>query len=272
VQRETAIDFARDIRDNPPLSVEEERSVAEAARRGDAQAKERLVLSCLWLVVKVARGYVGRGIPFEDLVGEGNLGLLKAVNRFDPHFGTRFNTYADWWIRQAIREAFVNTLHTIRVPGHMARILRGFNRTKRALHQTVGREPTVDEVAGAMGLSDRQKQLLLKARVAQRTVTSSSSNGDLEDCLLSSLIDKRQTADEDQAARDECEAVIRRVTRLDPDERAVITRRFGLGDEAPMSLSEIGKLMGLSKQGVHSIEGHARHKLSVAHTRAARAQ
>src|SRR5262249_43694400 len=123
-QEGLANDYVRDIRDIPLLSAEEERSLAEAARRGDAQAKEPMVVANLRLVVKIARGYVGFGMPFEDLVGEGNLGLLKAVNRFDPLFGTRFSTYADWWIRQAIREAFVNTSHTIRLPQHMARLLR----------------------------------------------------------------------------------------------------------------------------------------------------
>src|SRR4029453_18040253 len=138
---------------------------------------------------------------------------------FDPDFGTRFSTYAAWWIKQAIREAFVNTSHTIRLPQHMVRLLRKFHRTERALHQATGRVPTADEVAGALGLSDRQKQFLLKARVAKRAMVSSSSHGDLGESFLASLADKRRTADEDQATRDEREAMIRRMTRLDPEER-----------------------------------------------------
>jgi RNA polymerase primary sigma factor len=269
IQYSLVNDYFRDIRDIPLLSAEEERGLAVAARRGHAEAKERLVVANLWLVVKIARSYVGFGMPFEDLVGEGNVGLLKAVNLFDPHFGTRLSTYADWWIRQAIREAFVNTSHTIRLPQHMARLLRKFHRTKQALRQSTGRVPTVDEVAGAMGLSDRQKQFLLKAQVARRAMVSSSSHGDLGDRFLGSLADERQTAEEDQVARDECEAVMRRMTRLDQYEREVITYRFGLGDKAPMSLGEIGKLMGISKQGVHYIEARAKSKLGMAHATAA---
>jgi RNA polymerase primary sigma factor len=257
-------DYARDIRDIPLLSAEEERSLAEAARRGDAEARERMVVANLGLVVMIARSYVGLGIPFEDLVGEGNLGLLKAVNRFDPHFGTRFSTYAAWWIKQAIREAFVNTSHRIRLPQHMVRLLRKFHRTRRALHQATGRVPTVDEVADAMGLSDRKKQLLLKAQVAKMTRVSSSYHGGWGDCFLGSVADERRTAAEDQAAHDECEAVIRRMTRLDQFEKDVIAYRFGLGGEAPMSLSETGKRMGISKQRTHKIEARAKQKLSLA--------
>jgi RNA polymerase primary sigma factor len=265
-------DYARDIRNFGPLSAEDERRLAEAAKLGDAKARERMVHSCLWLVVKIARSYVGLGMPLEDLVGEGNVGLLKAVNLFDPKFGTRFSTHATWWIKQAIREAFINTSHTIRVPNYMARLLREFHRTKRALHQATGREPTVDEVAGALGLSDRQKQFLLHAQVAKGTKVSSSYEAGLGDCFLGSLPDTRQARDTDPVSRDECDALIRRMRWLEPDEYSVITRRFGLGGEAPMSLSEIGKLMGISKQSVHHIEARAKNKLSVRRRTAAQSQ
>jgi RNA polymerase primary sigma factor len=272
MRQPAVFDYARDIKNFRPLSAEDERGLVEAAKRGDAEVKDRLVHSCLWLVVKIARSYVGLGMPLEDLVGEGNLGLLKAANRFDPKFGTRFSTYATWWIKQSISEAFLNRFHTIRVPRHMARILSDFNRTKRALHQTTGREPTVDEVAAALDLSDRQKHLLVQAQVAKAIRVSSSYEAVLGDRFLGSVPDTSQSVDVDEAARDECAAIIRRMRWLDPDEYSVITRRFGLGGEAPMSLREIGKLMGMSKQGVHNIEARAKNKLSVGHRDTAQAQ
>jgi RNA polymerase primary sigma factor len=148
--------YLREIRDDPLLSASEERSLAEAIASGDRDARARMIQANLRLVVKIAREYVGRGLVLDDLIGEGNLGLIRATEEFDPRFGTRFSTYASYWIKQAIRHALINTTATIRLPAHMVGLLTKWRRAERALTREFGCAPTNEQVAVSLGLTNSQ--------------------------------------------------------------------------------------------------------------------
>src|SRR5262249_6436499 len=149
-----------EIREDALLSAAEECALAEAIARGDRDARARMIRANLRLVVKIARDYVGRGLSMDDLVGEGNLGLIRASEAYDPRFGTRFSTYAAHWIKQAIRHALTNTAATIRLPAHMVGLLSKWRKAERALGRELGREPTPDEVAGRLGLTPARRALV----------------------------------------------------------------------------------------------------------------
>ncbi len=149
--------YLRQIRDDSLLSAAEERELAEAIKAGDSDARSRMIRANLRLVVKIARDYTGRGMSLDDLIGEGNLGLIRAAEDFDPRFGTRFSTYASYWIKQAIRHALTNTTATIRLPAHMVTLLSKWRKAERALTRELGQSPTFDQIATALGLSDAQR-------------------------------------------------------------------------------------------------------------------
>src|SRR3954451_24945123 len=144
--------YLREIKDGPLLSAAEERELAEAIARGDRVARARMIQANLRLVVKIARDYLGRGMVLDDLIGEGNLGLIRAAEEFNPRFGTRFSTYASYWIKQGIRHALTNTAATIRLPAHMVTLLSKWRKAERAMYRDLGRMPGFDEVADALGL------------------------------------------------------------------------------------------------------------------------
>src|SRR5271165_586475 len=170
--------YFRDINQCGLLSAAEERVLAEAIARGDRDARARMIQSNLRLVVKIARDYLGRGMVLDDLIGEGNLGLIRAAEDYDPRFGTRFSTYASYWIKQAIRHALINTTATIRLPAHMVGLLTRWRRAERALTRERGCIPTFDEVAAPLGLTDTQKGMIAKARCASQLKLESSRGDD----------------------------------------------------------------------------------------------
>src|SRR3954469_5006615 len=163
------------IKDDPLLSAGEERELAEAIARGDRDARALMIQANLRLVVKIARDYLGRGLVLDALFGEGILGLIRAAEEFDPRFGTRFSTYASYWIKQAIRHALINTAATIRLPAHMVNLLTKWRRAERALTRELGCTPTTDQVAVALGLTDTQRILVEKARRARQLRLESGS-------------------------------------------------------------------------------------------------
>src|SRR5277367_226764 len=160
--------YLMEIKDDALLTAAEECELADAIAQGDRDARTRMIQANLRLVVKIARDYVGRGIVLDDLIGEGNLGLIRAAEEFDPRFGTRFSTYASYWIKQAIRHALINTTSTIRLPAHMVGLLTKWRRSERELGRNLGRSPSFDEVAVSLGLTDAQKGLVEKARQARQ--------------------------------------------------------------------------------------------------------
>src|SRR5947209_2359590 len=160
--------YYQDINQITLLSAAEERELADAIARGDRDARGRMIKANLRLVVKIARDYVGRGLVLDDLVGEGNVGLIRAAEEYDPRFGTRFSTYASYWIKQAIRHALINTTATIRLPAHMYSLLTKWRRAERLLCRQQGGPPSFDEVAAYLGLSETQKGLVAKAHRARQ--------------------------------------------------------------------------------------------------------
>ena len=253
--------YLREIRDDALLTAAEERELAAAIANGDEQARDRMIQANLRLVVKIAREYLGRGLALDDLVGEGNLGLIRATSEFDPKFGTRFSTYASYWIKQSIRHALINTTATIRLPAHMVGLLTKWRRAERALTREFGYPPTSDQIAVALGLTDSQKQLVDKARRARQLRLESGGGDEGGSWSPDESAGDREAPDAGLEADDERQNLFRRMQRLDARERAILALRFGLGGETPLTLKEVGKRLGVTREWVRKIEIRAVRKL-----------
>ena len=253
--------YLREIRDDALLSAAEEQALADAIALGDGEARTRMIQANLRLVVKIAREYVGRGLVLEDLIGEGNLGLIRATEEFDPRFGTRFSTYASYWIKQAIRHALINTTATIRLPAHMVGLLTKWRRAERALARELEFPPSFDDVAISLGLSDTQKGLVEKARQARQLRLESSSGDEPGNWLPAESMMAHEAPDALLEADDERKNLMKRLARLDDRERAILALRFGLEGELPLTLKEVGKRLGVTREWVRKIELRAVRKL-----------
>lgn len=251
--------YLREIRNDALLSAAEECALARAIALGDREAKSRMIRSNLRLVVKIARDYAGRGMSLDDLIGEGNLGLIRASEEFDPAFGTRFSTYASYWIKQAIRHALTNTTATIRLPAHMVTLLSKWRKAERALFRELGRAPSFDQVAVTLGLTDAQRVLVERARQASqlRLEGGDGENGWSPD----EASDDREAPDAALEAADERRQILARLDRLDERERKVVSLRFGLAGDDPMTLKEVGQLLGVTREWARKIEARAVRKL-----------
>jgi RNA polymerase primary sigma factor len=214
----------------------------------------------LRLVVKIARDYLGRGIALDDLVGEGNLGLIRATQEFDPRFGTRFSTYAGYWIRQAIRHALINTTATIRLPANMIGLLARRRRAERALYRDLRRAPTFEEIATQLGLSEKQKSLLTRAWRARQFKLGNGLAGDANRWSPEEAVDRREPPESSLEAEDERARLISRLNRLDSRERVILSWRYGLDGEA-RTCRQIGRQLGASREWVRRLELRALRKL-----------
>jgi RNA polymerase primary sigma factor len=252
--------YLSDIRRDDLLTADEEAALARRIAAGDADARARMIRSNLRLVVKIARQYAGGPLSLDDLVGEGNVGLIRAVECYSPAYGTRFSTYAAHWIKQAIRQALTNTTATIRLPAHMVGLLRRWARTARALARSLGREPLFDEVADALGLSAAQREMVTQAMRARRL--THEGGGEPEAAWSSEEApDERPSPELECEADEERDAVLRRLDRLDGRERMVVALRFGLEGQPPLTLKEIGRRLGITREWVRKIELRAVRKL-----------
>jgi RNA polymerase primary sigma factor len=253
--------YLKEIKDESLLTAAEECALAEAIARGDKEARSRMIQANLRLVVKIARDYVGRGMILEDLIGEGNLGLIRATEEFQPSFGTRFSTYAGYWIKQSIRHALINTTSTIRLPAHMIGLLTKWRRAERALCRDLGHAPSFNEVATMLGLSETQKSLVAKALQARQLKLESTIavGGGWRSALGSSA--HYTSPDALLEAGDEWEILWGRMERLDSRERTILILRYGLEGESPLTLKEIGRRLGVTREWVRKIEIRAVRKL-----------
>ncbi len=198
----------------------------------------------------------------DDLVGEGNIGLIRAVEQFDPSFGVRFGTYASHWIKQAIREAVIKTVPTIRLPNHMFGLLGRWKRVERSLARTLGREPQFDEVADALDLTDSQRSMVARACQARRFVTEAAPDDPEDARLATEATDPGQPVETDLETQEQLQTVKNRLEQLDPRERTIINLRFGLDGQAPLTLREVGAQLGITREWVRKIEQKAVSKLN----------
>ncbi|MBE7038297.1 MAG: RNA polymerase sigma factor RpoD [Ruminococcaceae bacterium] len=253
--------YLKEIGKVPLLTSDEEVELAERMHNGDEAAKKRLSEANLRLVVSIAKRYVGRGMLFLDLIQEGNLGLIKAVEKFDYTKGYKFSTYATWWIRQAITRAIADQARTIRIPVHMVETINKLIRVSRQLLQELGREPKVDEIAVEMGVSEDKVREIMK--IAQEPVSLETPIGEEEDSILGDFIpDNDAPAPSDMAAfmllKEQLMNVLETLT---PREEKVLRLRFGLDDGRARTLEEVGKEFNVTRERIRQIEAKALRKL-----------
>ena len=253
--------YLKEIGKIPLLDSEQEMYLAERIVLGDKKAKDQLVEANLRLVVSIAKRHVGKGMYFLDLIQEGNLGLMKAVEKFDYHKGFKFSTYATWWIRQAITRAIADQARTIRIPVHMVETIHKVSRTARQLLQELGREPTTEEIAEKIGMSSEKVREIMK--IAQDPVSLETPIGEEEDSHLGDFVeDNDSPAPADTAfyslLREQLCSVLRTLT---PREEQVLKLRFGLEDGRARTLEEVGKEFNITRERIRQIEAKALRKL-----------
>jgi RNA polymerase primary sigma factor len=253
--------YLREINETSLLNAQEERELAYRIEDGDSEARDRMVRANLRLVVNIARGYAGRGLGLQDLIEEGNLGLLRAVEGFDPSMNTRFSTYASYWIKQSIKRALINTAKTIRLPAYMVDLLAKWRRASAQLQEELGRTPTHEEIARSLNLSKKKLSIIKKA-IRIHNATAQTDTPDASWSLEEMLTDSRSKApDAEMAESDDLRMVLDLLGNMDPREAAVLRLRFGLEDEEPKTLKEIGERLGLTRERVRQIECEALGKL-----------
>ena len=253
--------YLKDIGKVPLLTSEEEAELAKRMLEGDEEAKQKLSEANLRLVVSIAKRYVGRGMLFLDLIQEGNLGLMKAVEKFDYTKGFKFSTYATWWIRQAITRAIADQARTIRIPVHMVETINRQVRAQRTLLQELGREPTPEEIAEYMGVTPEKVVEIQK--IAQDPVSLETPIGEEEDSHLVDFIEDTKAAPPSDVAAQAMlrEQLIQALHKLTPREEKVIRLRYGLDDGKSRTLEEVGREFNVTRERIRQIEAKALRKL-----------
>ncbi len=252
--------YLRDIGKISLLTAQDEIDLAKRAEKGEKRARDKIISANLRLVVSIAKKYVGRGMSLLDLIEEGNIGLMRAVDKYDWRRGYKFSTYATWWIRQAITRAIADQARTIRIPVHMVETINRFNRTQRKLMQELGREPTPEEVAKALGIDETKAREIIK--VSQEPTSLETPVGDEEDSHLGDFIADQGLQPDEQATRELLKIHLDEVLdSLSPREKRVLQLRFGLEDGKQRTLEEVGKEFGVTRERIRQIEAKAIRKL-----------
>jgi RNA polymerase primary sigma factor len=253
--------YLREINETALLTADQEKTLARAIGEGDTEARDQMVRANLRLVVNIARGYTGKGLALQDLIEEGNLGLLRAVEGFDPNMNTRFSTYASYWIKQSIKRALVNTAKTIRIPAYMVELLAKWRRATNKLTDELGRPPTPEEVAKLLGLPKKKLNIIKKA-IRVYNSAPQTDQGDAGWSIDEMLMDGRsKTPDMEMVETDDLKHVMILLEKMDKREATVLKMRFGIDDEEPKTLKEIGECLGLTRERVRQIESEALAKL-----------
>src|SRR4051812_22714477 len=253
--------FLREAGRHPLLTAAQEVELAKAIERGDRLAKQRMIQSNLRLVVSIAKNYRNQGLPFLDLIQEGTLGLIRAVEKFDWRRGYKFSTYATWWIRQAVARALADKARMIRMPVHIVERLHKMNRAERHLWTQLGREPTLEEIAEEANMPVSQAR---EVRNAARASTSLDAPvGDYDDAVFGDFVaGDGPLPDEEVEVSLRCQALAEALAALSDRERRVLILRYGLDDAEPKTLEEIGRRLGLTRERVRQIETEALKRLA----------
>jgi RNA polymerase primary sigma factor len=254
--------YLREINETALLTAADEKELAAAIAEGDTRARDRMVRANLRLVVNIARSYAGRGLSLQDLIEEGNLGLLRAVEGFDPSVGTRFSTYASYWIKQSIKRALINTAKTIRIPAYMVELLSKWRRATARLSEELGRTPTPEEIARVLGLP-RKKLPIIKKAIRIYNSTPQTDQSEAGWSLGEMVMDENSKSPEEELVDvDTIEQVMHLLDDLEEREATVLRMRFGLDKSEPCTLKEIGESLGLTRERVRQIETEALGKLA----------
>ena len=256
--------YLREIGKIPLLSLEEEAELAQKIVEGDKKAKDKMVEANMRLVVSIAKRYSGRGLDFLDLIQEGNTGLLRAVDKFDPEKGFKFSTYATWWIRQAITRAIADQARTIRIPVHMVETINKVLRTTRKLTTELNHEPSTEEIAKELDMEVEKIEYVMRIKQDIASLDASvGRDGDDEDSVLGDFVeDEERISPEDSAATQILkEKLAEIISTLSEREQKIIKMRFGIGGERPHTLEEVGTEFSVTRERIRQIEAKALSKL-----------
>jgi len=249
------------INEVPLLTPDEEIQLAKRVQKGDLSAREHMIRANLRLVVSIAKNYMNRGLAFMDLIEEGNIGLMKAVEKFDPKAGCRFSTYATWWIKQGIRRSLINTVKTVRVPSYMAEIVSRWKATAMELNYRLGRQPTSSEIAEELDLPENNWNVVRETVLANSQPTHSMSE-DASSVFTELLEDPNARSPEEEIFGSmELDRLRQLLEMLDQRESRILKLRYGIGTGEPMTLKAIGKKFGLTRERVRQMEQQALQKL-----------
>ena len=256
--------YLQEIGSIPLLTPEEEIQIARKIQRGDAAARERLIQANLRLVVTVARDYINLGLPLLDLISEGNIGLMKAVDRFDPEKGAKLSTYASWWIKQAIKRALANQGKTIRLPSQVVEKIAHVRRASAAMSNALGREPTEDELSEELGIAAEKVARLKRVGLRPESLDAFVGDDDMTEFGENVPDEQAQTPFELLGKKDLYDQVCRLLKTLDQRETTIITERFGLNGTVPEPLEHVAETIGVTRERVRRLEQNALAKLRYA--------